>query len=122
MATNMKRLTHKKNGNRARLTLVPPDRDPAARREPVPIHSPLIWKLDRRLHTAFVSLPGKVASRGVQDIRDHQQFPGRVLGRRLIEIHMKGATLADGLSILRAVEEWLCEDLYGEQRDHGRAA
>lgn len=53
------------------------------------------FRLDQQMHSAFCALnapDGTVPSEGVQLIREHRQWPWRVLGRRLREAVNAGVT------------------------------
>lgn len=125
MSTNPQKKYGKKYGNRDYLRLVRVEASADERPTTpvaVPIHSPLIFSLDRRMHTAYVQLPGRVVSRGIQEIREQRQHPWRNQARREIEMHADGIPLEEVLRIHDAHRQWIIEDLFGERSGRGWAA
>lgn len=83
----------------------------------VPVHDPVIQKLDRRVQDAAVMIvgaDGTVPSAGIYKIREADQHPARILGRRCVEAKAKGSPREQVEAMWLAGVEWVRQDLYGD--------
>lgn len=94
------------------------------KRRRVEVSGPEFHKLDICVQAAFAALEdasGHVPSRGVQEIREHRQWPMRVIARRFRECRDAGVPLQQLLNVCWTFEQWT-RDLYDEGWNRDSAA
>src|SRR5262245_36697826 len=90
------------------------------RRLQFPLPMGATQRLDDTMYDAFVLVHGRdgaVPSRGIQEIRDRRSRPWRGFAKRFFEMKAAGCDLEAVLRIIRALESWCSEVLYGRRPD-----
>ncbi len=90
----------------------------------VEVSGPEFHKLDMDVQAAFAALEdsdGHVPSRGIQEIREHRQWPMRVIARRFRECRDAGVPLHQQLAVVHVLEQWV-RNINADRDDRDRAA
>lgn len=78
-------------------------------------------QLDSRMHGAFLRLvtdEGIVASRGIQEVREHRQAPWRILARRIWEAKQAGVPKGEVKAVLDTLGAW-ADELWQDEQSGG---
>ncbi len=94
-------------------------------RRRVEVSGPEFHRLDMDVQAAFAALEdahGHVPSRGIQEIREHRQWPMRVIARRFRECRDAGVPLQQQLAVVHVLEQWVRNINAAPDSDRDRAA